>query len=206
MCSPICRPPVGRPGASIGIDDAVKLPTLNVDLSRGFSLEFWLYLDSLPAGRDTAIVELGTVSGAGRITLRQSQHRQPGADGLGHRDERHVAAHAQPAQKRASGCIAVTQEAGTVQQRAGVVLCQWRAARLERLQIPANVLRDNCWIGQAAIAQPGGCGPAGRSAHLCRQSLAGRDSERDEDAPAMRPSTAWRTTSRSTRPAEPWPR
>ncbi len=138
-----------------GIDDAVKLPTLSVDLSRGFSLEFWLYLDSLPAA-DTAIVELGTASGASRLTLR---HR--GSTGNLSLTVWDTATNGMsllmPNLLKAGQWmhIAVTQEAST--SDAGLV---WFYVNGELrgsnpVRIPANVLRDNCWIGQASYGSAG---------------------------------------------------
>lgn len=51
-----------------GLDDAVQLSTLDADLSRGFSLEAWLYLDALTAG-STTVVDLATATGTDRLTL-----------------------------------------------------------------------------------------------------------------------------------------
>ncbi len=53
-----------------GVADAVKLPTLDVDLSRGFSLECWLYLNDLD-GSAACITELATAAGDSRMTLER---------------------------------------------------------------------------------------------------------------------------------------
>ena len=140
-----------------GIDDAVKLPTLNVDLSRGFSLEFWLYLDSLPAA-DTAIVELGTTSGASRITLR---HRaSTGNLSLTVWDTAtNGMSLLMPNLLKAGQWmhIAVTQEAGTYNSGLVWFYVNGELRGSNALRIPANVLRDNCWIGRASYGSPGGC-------------------------------------------------
>jgi len=51
-----------------GVDDAVQLATLDADLSSGFSLETWLYLDDLGAA-SACILDLALTTGSDRLAL-----------------------------------------------------------------------------------------------------------------------------------------
>jgi len=142
-------PTVGSLGFD-GVDDAVQLPTLNVDFSYGYSLEMWLYLDDLE-GSSACILELGTASGANRITLRRE-----GSNG-----DLKFAVYS-----TSNSCFLVNAtgvlESGkwmhlaiTSNGAQASVYINGDLRKQSSISTPAYVLRDNVWVGKSSYGSGG---------------------------------------------------
>lgn len=138
-----------------GVDDAVKLPTLDVDLSRGFSLEFWLYLEDL-AGSPTCLVELGPTSGVGRVTIR---HEGPSGTlrfTVWNSALTGMAVVAPGVLVAGQWLhIAVAQDAGTASSAPVSIYVNGERRATGPTWCPPYVQRDSSWIGQSSYGTGG---------------------------------------------------
>lgn len=136
-----------------GVDDAVQLPALDVDLSRGFSLECWVYLDDLSGDR-ACIVDLGSGSGA-RVSLEREGSAGNLRLGISNVRGGEFALSAPGVLKPGQWLhIAATQAAGNPAASQAVLYVNGALCVTTFLPPPVYVVRDSAWVGKASEGVP----------------------------------------------------
>jgi hypothetical protein len=138
-----------------GIDDTVQIPAIGDNLSLGFSLSAWAYLDDLE-GSSACLVDLGTASGSDRLALS----REGSAGDL---LLQVVNASGTPSLLRAQGALMpgqwlhIAATLGSVTAGAGqaTLYVNGLACATGSVTAPRSVQRDSAWVGRACAGSQG---------------------------------------------------